>query len=120
VDHQVVAGANLDGQRRAGELHRRRERREATAEGAATTRDVGEDGRRELRGLLDHAGVDALEVSDHVGQCGGLAHGNLQSMGVGCRSEPGASGESPTWNVDQSSLTPDSLTIFPSGRCRRG
>ena len=51
---------------------------DAAAQRAAAAGDVGEDGRGELGGLVDHASVDAFEVADHVGQCSGLTHENLQ------------------------------------------
>jgi hypothetical protein len=50
VDHQVVAGADLDRQRRAGQAHARRQRGDAAAQRAAAAGDVGQDGRRVLGG----------------------------------------------------------------------
>jgi hypothetical protein len=50
VDHQVVAGAHFDRQRRAGQAHARRQRGDAAAQGAAAAGDVGQDGSRVLGG----------------------------------------------------------------------
>jgi hypothetical protein len=64
VDHQVVSGAHLDGEGRAGELHVLMHGRHACVHGAAAACHVGQDGGLEARGLLDDLGADALDVTD--------------------------------------------------------
>ena len=65
VDHQVVAGAHLDGQRRAGELHASAQRprcgRCSAPRRPCTSARI--DG-LELRRLAHEVGGDALEVAD--------------------------------------------------------
>ena len=111
VDHQVVAGAHFDGERRAGEPHRRRERRDA----AARARRGGRPRRRgsttgTAAACSTTSGATRSKSRMIVGQCSGLTHDGVSDGSGGCRRAP-AGGRCDV--AGQSTLAPDSLTTLP-------
>ncbi|MCY1372108.1 hypothetical protein D9M69_592920 [compost metagenome] len=66
MNHEVVARAHFDRQRRAGHLHAGMQGADAAVERAAPAGHVGQDGGLQFRGAAHDVGADTGEVFDDV------------------------------------------------------